>query len=68
MSGAYALRVTINTSDEFEIVASAGGRQARDGTCRHLRLQLSGSNLTYASGTDAAATNAADVNRRCWNQ
>ena len=33
-----------------------------------LRLGIDGSGLVYASGPDAAASNPASANRKCWNQ
>jgi type IV pilus assembly protein PilE len=67
-SGHYELAVISSTADSYEIAATASGRQARDGACRTLRLAGDGASLSYASGHDASASNAADVNRRCWNQ
>ena len=68
LSGHYALLVTANGADGYELVASAAGRQRRDAPCQVLRLAVVGANLAYASGSDAAASNPVDVNRRCWNQ
>jgi type IV pilus assembly protein PilE len=68
MSGYYTLQVASSGSDGYALVATAAGAQARDATCRTLRLEIAGSGLLYASGPDASASNAADVNRRCWNQ
>ena len=67
-AGYYTLQVTSNTTDGFEVLASATARQARDTVCRHLRLVSLGTLVTYASGTDTATANSADVNRKCWNQ
>ncbi len=67
-SGYYTLQVTSNTRDGFEVLASATARQARDATCRHLRLVSLGAAVIYASGADTATANPADVNRKCWNQ
>ena len=68
MSGHYALQVATNSVDGYEVVATATGRQARDASCRTLRLSVDGAGLVYASGPSAAASNPADVNRKCWNQ
>ena len=68
VSGHYALLVTANGADGYELVASAAGRQRRDTPCQVLRLAVVGASLAYASGTDPAASNPADVNRRCWSQ
>jgi type IV pilus assembly protein PilE len=67
-SGYYTLQVTLNGSSGYELVATASGTQARDATCRTMRLGIDGSNLAYASGPDASASNPDDVNRRCWNR
>lgn len=67
MSGYYTLQVTSSSLDGYEVVATATGRQARDAGCRTLRLS-GGASVGYASGPDAAASNPADVNRKCWNQ
>ncbi len=67
-SGYYAVQVTSNSTDGFEVLASATARQARDTHCRHLRLVSVGTAVTYASGPDAATSNPAEVYRRCWNQ
>ena len=68
MSGYYTLQVAAISADGYELVAAATGRQARDGVCQTLRLVARGAALDYASGRDAAASNPADVNRKCWNQ
>ena len=67
-SGHYAIAVAANAADGYELVATATGRQARDATCRTLRLVVAGGSVVYASGPDAAASNAAAVNRQCWNR
>ena len=68
MSGYYAIDVAANAADGYELVATATGRQAHDTACRTLRLVVAGGSVVYASGPDAAASNAAAVNRKCWNQ
>ena len=68
LSGYYSLEIHGNAADAYEAVAAASGAQAHDTGCRTLRLVQRGSGLVYASGPDAAASNPADVNRRCWNQ
>jgi type IV pilus assembly protein PilE len=68
MSGHYTLQVTTSSTDGYEIVATAAGAQARDATCRTLRLNVAGSNLSYASGPDASVSNPDDINRRCWSR
>jgi type IV pilus assembly protein PilE len=67
-SGYYTLQVTITGSGGYELVATAAGTQARDAACRTMRLGIDVSNLAYASGPDASASNPDDVNRRCWNR
>lgn len=68
LSGYYTLQVAASGSSGYELVATAVGAQARDAACRTLRLGGAGANLTYASGPDAATSNADDVNRRCWSR
>lgn len=68
MSGYYTLQVTSSSIDGYEVVATATGRQARDGSCQTLRLAAYGAGVGYASGPDASASNPPDVNRKCWNQ
>ena len=68
LSGHYAIDVAASAADGYELVATATGRQAHDASCRTLRLVVAGGSVVYASGPDAAASNAATVNRRCWNQ
>jgi len=68
LSGHYAIEVAASAVDGYELVATATGRQAHDTTCRTLRLVVAGGSVVYASGPDAAASNAAAVNRKCWNQ
>jgi type IV pilus assembly protein PilE len=67
-SGYYAVQVTSNSRDGFEVLASATARQARDTSCRHLRLVSLGGAVSFASGPDSATSNPAEVNRKCWNQ
>jgi type IV pilus assembly protein PilE len=67
-AGHYTLQVASNGADGYALLASANGGQARDASCRHLRLTLADASLTYASGADATTANAADVNRKCWNR
>jgi len=62
----YALRITANDADGFELLATASGLQARDVACRHMKLTSSGMNLVYASGGDATVANPAAANRKCW--
>ena len=68
LSGHYTLQITAAGSDGYAFVATAVGAQAGDATCRTLRIEASGANLSYASGPDASASNADDVNRRCWGR
>ena len=67
-AGYYSLEMRNSASDAYEVVAAASGVQAHDADCRTLRLVQRGDGLVYASGPSAAASNPADVNRRCWNQ
>ncbi len=68
MSGYYTVQVTSSSNDGYEVVATATGRQARDGSCQTLRLAAYGASVGYASGPNASASNPPDVNRKCWNQ
>jgi type IV pilus assembly protein PilE len=68
LSGHYAIEVAASAADGYELVATATGRQTHDATCRTLRLVVAGGSVVFASGPDAAASNAAAVNRTCWNQ
>ena len=68
LSGHYAIEVAASAADGYELVATATGRQAHDATCRTLRLVVAGGSVVFASGPNAAASNAAAVNRTCWNQ
>ena len=67
-AGLYALEVTLHSADGYVILASAVGAQARDASCRHLRLTLADASLSYASGADATTANGASANRRCWSR
>jgi len=67
-SGFYSLTVDSADTAGYRLVATATGAQARDTTCRTLRLEVTGSAIAYTSGADAATANAADINRRCWNR
>ncbi len=66
-AGHYALAANGDT-EGYELVATALGAQARDAACRSLRLRSAGAGIEYASGPDAASSNAAAANRRCWNR
>jgi type IV pilus assembly protein PilE len=68
LSGHYAIEVAASAVDGYELDATASGRQAHDTICRTLRLVVAGGSVVYASGPDAAASNASAVNRKCWNQ
>ncbi len=68
MSGYYSLEIRGNATEAYEVVAAASGAQAHDVACRTLRLAQSSQGLVFASGPDAAASNPAEVNRKCWNQ
>ena len=67
-AGYYSVRVASAGTDGYALLASANAGQARDTSCRHLRLTLSDASISYASGADTTTANAADVNRRCWNR
>ncbi len=66
-AGHYTLAAS-GDADGYELVATAVGGQARDAACRSLRLRSAGAGAEYASGPDAASSNATAANRRCWNR
>lgn len=66
-SGHYTLAATGDAAG-YQLVATATGRQARDGACRTLRLGGAGANIEYASGPDVATSNPAPANLRCWGR
>lgn len=66
-AGYYAVQVDPGAAG-YVLLASARGAQARDATCRHLRLTLADAAFSYASGADATTANGVDVNRRCWSR
>lgn len=66
-AGHYTVQVAAGAAG-YALTASATGAQARDTTCRHLRVTLADAALSYASGADATTANGADVNRRCWSR
>ena len=67
-AGHYRIAVVSSDAAGFELLASAVAGQARDASCRHLRLALADATLTYASGSDATTANGADANRACWSR
>ncbi|HEY0856043.1 MAG TPA: type IV pilin protein [Albitalea sp.] len=62
----YTLEVASNDAHGFELRASAQGAQLADTTCRHLSLEVTGHNVTRASGPDTRFANDAAANRHCW--
>lgn len=67
-AGLYTVQVTSHGADGYVVLASATGAQARDASCRHLRLTLADATLAYASGADATTANDAALNRKCWSR
>ncbi len=68
--GRYQLAVGSPQDQEasaYWISATAVGDQALDRPCTHLRLEVNGAGTVYRSGPDSALGNAAEANRRCWN-
>ena len=63
----YALQVSANDAEGFELLATATGLQARDLACRYMKVTSKGLNLAYASGADAAVANPASANQKCWS-
>ncbi len=68
MSGHYSLQMRSNATTAYEVVAAASGAQTHDAACRTLRLSQDSNGLVFASGSDAAASNATAINRQCWNR
>jgi type IV pilus assembly protein PilE len=66
--GHYRVDVVSSDATGFALLASAVSRQARDTSCRHLRLSLVDATLVYASGSDASTANDAAANRACWSR
>ncbi len=60
-SGDYALAISGETATGYTATATATGRQAADGTCTALSVQLNNGTATYS------ATPTANANR-CWNK
>jgi type IV pilus assembly protein PilE len=67
-AGHYALALSSNDDDQYEVRAAATGAQASDTACRHMLLRVTGANVLQASGPDASVANPAAANRKCWNQ
>lgn len=65
-AGYYALRVSSDEPDGYAVTANAIGAQAADTVCRVLKLSVLGAEALRSSGADAATTNDAAANRRCW--
>lgn len=65
-AGHYTLQVVASSATGYQLLATARGTQARDATCRNLRLAVDGANFVYASGPDSGVANPAPLNRRCW--
>jgi len=66
--GHYRIDVVANDATGFALLATAVSRQARDTSCRHLRLALVDATLVYASGGDASTANDTAANRVCWSR
>lgn len=64
----YLLSVTDPSATGYVALAEATGAQARDGSCRYLKLSVAAGNVSYSSGATADAGNSVAVNRQCWNQ
>ena len=67
-AGLYRIEVTAHDAGGYVVLASATGAQARDASCRHLRLTLADATLGYASGPDTTTANGAALNRKCWSR
>jgi type IV pilus assembly protein PilE len=66
-AGHYTLEVLAADADGYVVVATAAGRQARDLSCRTLKVTMNGATVSHASGSDALTANAGAANRRCWS-
>lgn len=65
-AGHYALEMNAADADGYEVLATATGAQARDASCRYMKLNAVGANLVQASGPDASVANPDAANRKCW--
>jgi type IV pilus assembly protein PilE len=63
----YTLQISAAQAESYEALATASGAQARDASCRFMKLSANGANWVYTSGPEASAANPADANRRCWS-
>ncbi len=63
----YAFSVESASSSGYEVLAVASGAQARDSSCRYLRLVVDGGNVSTLSGATDATDNPSQANRKCWN-
>ncbi len=66
--GHYRLTVTDETHRRYAATARAHGGQARDATCRVMRIAVENAHTVFASGSDESASNPASINQRCWQQ
>ena len=64
--GTYTVSLSGATATAYVVQAQAKGTQSADSPCQVLQLQVSGGQVTQASGATAALDNDASVNRRCW--
>ena len=66
MGGHYTLQINGNNEGGYDVLAVASGAQGRDSACRQMKMSVTGAQVVYASGPDAAAANPVAVNRQCW--
>ena len=63
----YEFSVESASATGYEVIAVASGVQARDASCRYLRLVVDGGNVSTLSGATDATDNPSQANRKCWN-
>lgn len=64
--GHYRLELPARDATGFELLAIATGAQARDASCRYMRLRSRQLALERASGPSPSVDNPPDANRHCW--
>lgn len=65
-AGHYVLQIADQDAEGYALLLTATGLQARDRTCRFMRLSATGLDARHASGPDPSVGNPLDPNRRCW--
>lgn len=57
-----------SAASSYQVSAIAQGSQARDQSCRYLRIDVQGGVIRHQSGPDARYGNSPPLNRSCWNE